>query len=386
MVRSTETLQAAENMAATSPTWADLSNALFDPIDGLLAKALPSTEDRARFVRTDAYQRIRQLITAARERSGFLEGATPTKSGKFVVRVPKSLHAALEREAALEGVSLNQLVVAKLAVQLDRLEGHPLGCVIRAFAEVRDGYSVDRVVADPELDRRFLERCRNLGAPGSDFELNHLLFHARKNRMLANLPRTRKYTPRDSDEFEYASEIALRYVQMQQQTLTGKSVSLDRIICDPQLAEQFDKAAQRLAPGFTSLEYRWAALGLRKARRFASEAHDVALTKFKRLGAAHSIRSAALPQDGGLYLFRNERTALFVGQTANIRRRIDRHFEFGGRGGLPAWLDDIRPTAIELRILPMPSVDLGERQKAELGAIRVLKPVFNLGLGASRAA
>ena len=52
------------------------------------------------------------------ERFGVANGATPKKSGKFVVRVPKTLHLALEREAAEEGVSLNQLVVAKLAVTL----------------------------------------------------------------------------------------------------------------------------------------------------------------------------------------------------------------------------------------------------------------------------
>jgi antitoxin HicB len=39
-------------------------------------------------------------------------------SGKFNVRVPRSLHAALAREAEAEGVSLNQLVVAKLALHL----------------------------------------------------------------------------------------------------------------------------------------------------------------------------------------------------------------------------------------------------------------------------
>ena len=39
-------------------------------------------------------------------------------SGKFNVRVPKSLHAALASEAEAEGVSLNQLVVAKLALRL----------------------------------------------------------------------------------------------------------------------------------------------------------------------------------------------------------------------------------------------------------------------------
>jgi antitoxin HicB len=39
-------------------------------------------------------------------------------SGKFNIRVPKSLHAALASEAEAEGVSLNQLVVAKLALHL----------------------------------------------------------------------------------------------------------------------------------------------------------------------------------------------------------------------------------------------------------------------------
>lgn len=35
-------------------------------------------------------------------------------SGKFMVRVPRSLHARLARRAAQEGVSLNQLVAATL--------------------------------------------------------------------------------------------------------------------------------------------------------------------------------------------------------------------------------------------------------------------------------
>ncbi len=38
-------------------------------------------------------------------------------SGKFVVRLPKSLHARLAREAEKEGVSLNQYTLYKLSVQ-----------------------------------------------------------------------------------------------------------------------------------------------------------------------------------------------------------------------------------------------------------------------------
>src|SRR5262249_52642733 len=85
---------------------------------GLIARAFPTRAEREAFVKTEEYKKIRALIDEARQRTGLVAGATPKKSGRFVVRLPISLHAALEREATAEGVSLNQLVVAKLAAQL----------------------------------------------------------------------------------------------------------------------------------------------------------------------------------------------------------------------------------------------------------------------------
>jgi hypothetical protein len=111
----------AQCAAQEAETWADLSNVLFNPIDGLIARAYPAREEREAFVKTDEYKKVRTLIAEAIARHGLVEGATPRKSGRFVVRLPQSLHAALEREAATEGVSLNQLVIAKLAVGLGRL-------------------------------------------------------------------------------------------------------------------------------------------------------------------------------------------------------------------------------------------------------------------------
>lgn len=121
MSKATELVKEAKKLAAQAPTWADLSNALFAPASGLVAKAFPTPQARAAFARTPQYQQIRKMISQAMDRRGLVEGATPQKSGRFVVRVPKSLHAALEREASAEGVSLNQLVVAKLALRLDRV-------------------------------------------------------------------------------------------------------------------------------------------------------------------------------------------------------------------------------------------------------------------------
>jgi len=114
-------LKQAEELATTSKSWADFSNALFDPVQGLIAQAYPIGPERTAFMKTQQYKKIRQLLADSIASHGLVAGATPTKSGRFVVRVPRSLHAALEREAEREGVSLNQLVMAKLALQLNDL-------------------------------------------------------------------------------------------------------------------------------------------------------------------------------------------------------------------------------------------------------------------------
>ncbi len=123
MKNANRVLKQAQDIARSVETWADLSNALFDPVNGLLTTAYPTRAEREAFVKTEQYKKIRELIARAIDTSGLVEGATPRKSGRFVVRLPQSLHAALEREAEQEGVSLNQLVVAKLAVQLKAVTG-----------------------------------------------------------------------------------------------------------------------------------------------------------------------------------------------------------------------------------------------------------------------
>ena len=125
MSKATDVLQAAQRLAVDAETWADLSNALFDPVDGIVTKAYPTRAERTAFAKSQEYKQIRQLVNEAMARTGLVEGATPKKSGRFVVRLPQSIHAALEREAKQEGVSLNQLVVAKLSVQLSAVCSRP---------------------------------------------------------------------------------------------------------------------------------------------------------------------------------------------------------------------------------------------------------------------
>ena len=52
------------------------------------------------------------------------DAAAPGASGKFVARVPKSIHAKLTTRAKTEGVSLNTLVLKLIAEGLGRRESH----------------------------------------------------------------------------------------------------------------------------------------------------------------------------------------------------------------------------------------------------------------------
>lgn len=366
-------LEKANRLAKELKTWADLSNAIFDPIDGIIVRTFPSPKERSEFRKTIVYNKLHELVEKKIELTGLVSGAKPKKSGKFVVRLPSSLHVALEKEAENEGTSLNQLVLTKLAVQLNNLACGRLAGIIQAFGEVRDGYSVDRVIADPKMNRNFLRRCRGLGLSGMDYDLNWALMNARKRGELSHLPKTKRYTVKELDEFEYASELTVRFLQQK------RSVSLDQIICDPDLAKEFDEYATRLAPGFSPLQYRWAALGLRKAGRLGKKAETVRrLPSLEMLGKITSLKPTKIPEVSGLYLFSSREERVFIGQTDNLRHRIERHMEVSESRGLPEWLWNAKKKPLHISITGLPDITRSIRQTMEILLVKRLKPLLNL--------
>lgn len=74
-------LDVVREASKAAPSWADLANAVFDPQTGLLAKVFKTTEERQAFVATEEYREIKRLIGASQDRTGFVKGAEPTKSG-----------------------------------------------------------------------------------------------------------------------------------------------------------------------------------------------------------------------------------------------------------------------------------------------------------------
>jgi site-specific DNA-methyltransferase (adenine-specific) len=375
MDKSKDILEKAHQLARSCHTWADLSNSLFDPLEGLIVRTFPRSDERTKFRKTQVYDELHALVEKKMEETGLVSGASPRKSGKFVVRLPRSLHAALEREAESEGTSLNQLIVTKLAIQLDNLAGDRIEKIMQAFLEVRNRYSADKVIADPALDRKFLRRCRDLGLAGTDFDLNWTLMNARKSSKLSSLSGLIKTKPftlgKVVDEFEYASEMAARYMQQ------SKNVSLDQMICDPELAEEFDTYASQLAPGFTSLQYRWAAFSLRKAGRLGKKADNIGdIPELESFGRVTSLKLVKVPEVSGLYLFSSGDTPVFASQTDNLRHRLERHVNVSSLG-LPRWLWDVKREPLQVDIALLPGVRRGIRQAMELLLVKEYKPVLN---------
>lgn len=109
----------ARRVAEEEAAWADWHNRVFGT-DGKFMELFPTQEERAEFVESRFHAEIERISNDLRVGKSIAEYTVPvtTASGRFVVRVPRSLHEALTEEARQEGVSLNQLVVAKLAVNL----------------------------------------------------------------------------------------------------------------------------------------------------------------------------------------------------------------------------------------------------------------------------
>ena len=197
--------------------------------------------------------------------------------------------------------------------------------VCEAFRLTHNGFSADRVVIDPKLNAPFLQACHSIGLAGEPRSWNILLFRLRKAGKLIHLATTRrtKISWDDCDAYWFASEIAL------QQLLDDGAESVDEVMCDPALAEKFDQIAARFAPGFESLQYRWAALKLRKGAKLARSRASVLAppAKLGKPSPLQSFQPESMPRKPGVYIISEGQTKkLYVGEALNLRSRLQIHF------------------------------------------------------------
>lgn len=91
-------------------------------IDGQLSQLFPTQSQRVAFSKTAEWKKFHELWQELQEHdkqsNRTFAASTASANGTVILRLPKSVHTALIREAEHEGTSLNQLCVAKLSAQL----------------------------------------------------------------------------------------------------------------------------------------------------------------------------------------------------------------------------------------------------------------------------
>lgn len=195
--------------------------------------------------------------------------------------------------------------------------------IAEAFRLTHDGFSADRVVTDPNLNQAFVDVCTKLGLAGDARAWNMLLFRLRKRGGLSHIATQHRTSLswEECDPYIFASEIAWRMMLDD-----GAAKGLDEILCDPELAVEFDKTARRFAPGFKTLAYRWAALKIRKEAKYARSRAAV-LTPPSRLGRSipiEELNTEKLRRAPGLYVLSESerRQKLYVGETLDLCGRF----------------------------------------------------------------
>jgi len=244
--------------------------------------------------------------------------------------------------------------------------------LVDALNEVRDGFSVDRVIADPELNPQFITACRQRQLSDAAVDLNMNLLNTRKRTGLAHS--SRRTVVRNQDAYTFAAEMAIRSLERKHRT------TLDRVLCDPELAGEFDTVASAIAPGFTPLEYRWAALGLRKNRRLRPELLGrVVPTKVIGPILIRNLAPSELPAEQGLYLLLNHEKVLYIGEAQNLRARFKKHLDHSDNKLLARYIWEFGQgdLLIEYHVLPE-GTRTDVRKAMELELIRSRRAEFNV--------
>ena len=257
----------------------------------------------------------------------------------------------------------------------------PRKTVIRwAFAATHDGWSSDEVLLQDQLNARFIAACREKCPKAKAIDLNWQLINLRKANQLSDFAVTQRRTHRH-DGYRHAAEIAARL-------LTNKhQVSTDRMLCDPELRAEFDRTAGELAPGVDAYRLRKAAFGLRKSRQLRPELVVRVANWGRQIQSApiSELRQtpARIPALPGIYVFRDQQGYLYVGEAANLRKRLSAHLASSDRVALADYLTrhvGVGPVIVEMHVFPAdsPAAQSRMRRAYESDLIASRKPKFNV--------
>jgi len=253
--------------------------------------------------------------------------------------------------------------------------------VVRAaFLQTHRGMSTDDVVIDDELNESFLARCRlDVTADVTDFDLNWILFNLRKSSSLGPVASV-AVTRRNHDAYGHAAEIAARYAE------DRYDMSIDRILCDPDLRREFDSTAHEVVPDVESYLLRKAALALRKKRKLRPElikrVADWGRSVQKYSATELLANLDLIPRKPGVYLFFDSTGYLYIGEAVNLRKRVAGHLDHSDRKALARYLWEQGHAELQVELHSFDEQSLGSKVKPrrayESSLIQSRNPRFNI--------
>jgi hypothetical protein len=260
--------------------------------------------------------------------------------------------------------------------------------VLNAYPTLAEHGSSDLVLIDDEWRQTFLAAARTQLAAKSlenfaeSLDSSILVWRLLGLRKAGKLPTSvsnRQYPPLTSFE-RLIAEIISRRAEDQFQR------SLDRILVDDHGRKFFAAAVLEMAADADLSQIRRAALALRKTRQLRPELAarlvdwPVEHRSFRYAEIAADLR--LVPEQPGIYLFRDETGYLYIGEAKDLRSRLTTHLTDSDREALFRYLQQPNPTQvfIDLHVFPTdsPGATLSVRRAYESELIRSRHPKFNL--------
>ena len=257
------------------------------------------------------------------------------------------------------------------AAQLDEI-------ILAAFAESADGFSVDEVLLSNVRRTRFLACVRKTAVDAEEREINLALLRLRKTGKITARA-TRRGRPA-KDIYRPAAEIGARI------TADIRGASTDEMIADPELRSLLLEEAGRVVNDVQAYDVLKHVLGLRKARQLKPEL-VLRVAQWKREILVWSLETVSkdmslIPKQPGVYLFRTSDGYLYIGEAADLRRRLSEHLQGDGTSPLSAYLIQRSPAGLTLEIHAFapdsPAKKVTMRRAYESELIRSREPLLNI--------
>ena len=251
-----------------------------------------------------------------------------------------------------------------------------------AFKESHRGWSTDFVLCDDQLLDSFDSTLQHLTQSESITvgieEGRRKLLALRKSGGLGSVTTRRKNF--SHDDYKYVAETVSRIVEDQFET------KIDSIFCNPEKRKHFDNLISKYCLTVSPTQIRLAAFGLRKSGQLpplVATNLTAAPTILDLLVAEIVASNEIVPKTPGVYVFHDQRRALYVGEASNLYNRVAKtHCIHSDRMLLAQHLWQNDPEEIHVEIRSYAGVENAQnksfRRALEKELIDTRHPAFNL--------